>query len=52
VGVEAEAEAESMDAEIEDSNKGANKVNDLLKDANTPLHEYAKHSKLGASVSI
>jgi hypothetical protein len=52
VGVEAEAEAESVDAEIEDSNKGANKVDDLLKDANTPLHEYTKHSKLRAIVRL
>jgi len=36
VGVE--AEVESVDAEIEDFNKGANKLDELLKYANTPLH--------------
>jgi len=46
VGVEAEAEAESVEAEIEDFNKGANKLEDLLKDADTPLHENTEHSKL------
>jgi hypothetical protein len=50
VGVE--AEAEFVDVEIEDSNKGANKLEELLKDADTPLHENTKHSKLGAIVRL
>jgi hypothetical protein len=52
VGVEAEAEAEFVDVEIEDSNKGVNKLDDLLKDADTPLHGNTKHSKLGAIVRL
>jgi hypothetical protein len=48
VGVEAEA----VEDGIEDSNKGANKLEDLLKDADTPLHENTKHSKLGAIVRL
>jgi hypothetical protein len=50
VGVE--AEVESVDVEIEDSNSGANKFKELLKDANTPLHGNTKHSKLGAIVRL
>jgi hypothetical protein len=50
VGVE--AEAESVDVEIEDSNSGANKFEELLKDADTPLHGKTKHSKLGAIVRL
>jgi hypothetical protein len=52
VEVEAEAEAESVDSEIEDSSRGANKFEKLLKDADTPLHENTKHSKLGAIVRL
>jgi len=52
VGVEDEAEAEFVDAEIENSNKGTNKLDDLLKEADTPLHENIKHSKLGAIVRL
>jgi len=50
VGVE--AEAESVDAEIEDSNRGANKFGELLKDVDTPLHENTKYSKLEAIVHL
>lgn len=50
VGIE--AEAEFVDAEIENSNKGMNKLDDLLKEADTPLHENIKHSKLGAFVCL
>jgi hypothetical protein len=51
-GSQVEAEAESVDAEIEDSNRGANKFEELLKDADTPLHENTKHIKLGAIVRL
>jgi len=50
--VEAEVETESVDAEIEDSNRGANNFEELLKDADTPLHENTKHSELGAIVRL
>jgi hypothetical protein len=50
VGVE--AEAKSVDAEIEDSNRGAYKLEELLKDADTPLHGNTKHSKFGAIVRL
>jgi hypothetical protein len=52
VGVDAEAEAESVDVEIEDSNRVPNKLEELLKDADTPLHGNTKHSKLGAIVRL
>jgi len=54
VGVEAEAEAEakSVDVEIEDSNRVPNKLEELLKDADTPLHGNTKHNKLGAIVRL
>jgi hypothetical protein len=45
-------EAESVDAEIEDSNNVANKFDDLLKDADMSLHENTKHSKLGAIMRL
>jgi hypothetical protein len=35
---------------IEDSDEGARKFYDLLKDADKPLHENTKHSKSGAIV--
>jgi hypothetical protein len=41
-----------VDAKIEDSNKGANKLDELLKDADTPLHGNTKHSKLRAIVRL
>jgi hypothetical protein len=47
-----EAKAESVDVEIEDSNRGANKLEELLKDADTPLHGNTKHSKLGAIMRL
>jgi hypothetical protein len=50
VGVE--AEAESVDVEIEDSNRVANKLEELLKDADTPLHGNTKHRELGAIVRL
>jgi len=50
VGVE--AEAGYVDVEIEDSNKVPNKLEDLLKDADMPLHGNTKHSKLGAIVRL
>ncbi|GLT69206.1 hypothetical protein SLA2020_413750 [Shorea laevis] len=52
VGVEAEPESESVEDTIEDSNKRAKKLEDLLKDADTPLHANTKHSKLGAIVRL
>jgi len=52
VGVDAEAESEYVDVEIEDSNRVPNKLEDLLKDADTPLHGNTKHSKLGAIVRL
>ncbi|XP_062167920.1 uncharacterized protein LOC133874074 [Alnus glutinosa] len=52
VEAEVEAKTESVDAEIEDSNKGAYKFEELLKDAHTPLHENTKHSKLGVIVHL
>jgi hypothetical protein len=48
VGVDAEA----VDAEMEDSNEGARKLYDLSQDADTPLHENTKYSKLGAIVRL
>jgi hypothetical protein len=45
-GSQVRVEAEAVEDEIEDSNKGANKLEDLLKDADTPLHENTEHSKL------
>jgi hypothetical protein len=45
-------EAESVEAEIEDSDNGANKLDDLLKDADMLLHENTKHNKLGAIVCL
>jgi len=50
VGVE--AEAEYVDVEIEDFNRGANKLEELLKDVDTPLHGNTKHSKLGAIMRL
>jgi hypothetical protein len=52
VGVDAEAESESVDVEIEDSNRVPNKLEELLNDADTPLHGNTKHSKLGAIVRL
>jgi hypothetical protein len=52
VGVEAKPESESVDNKIEDFNKEAQKLEDLLKDADMPLHENTKHSKLGAIVRL
>jgi hypothetical protein len=52
VRVEVEAEAEPVDVEIEDSNRVPNKLEELLKDADTPLHGNTKHSKLGAIVRL
>jgi hypothetical protein len=49
---EVEAEAEPVDVEIEDSNRVPNKLEELLKDADTPLHGNTKHSKLGAIVRL
>jgi hypothetical protein len=45
-------DAETVEAEMEDSNVGAKKLYDLLQDADTPLHENTKHSKLGAIVRL
>jgi len=52
VGVNAEAEFESVDVEIDDSNRVPNKLEELLKDADTLLHGNTKHSKLGAIVRL
>jgi hypothetical protein len=50
--VRVEVEAESVDAEIENSNRGANKLEEFLKDADTSLHENTKHGKLGAIMRL
>jgi len=50
VGVEAEAEV--VEDEIEDSNKGANKLEDLLKDSDTPLLENIQYSKFGVIMCL
>jgi len=50
--VRVKAEAKYADVEIEDSNRGPNKFEELLKDADTPLHENTKHSKFGAIVRL
>jgi len=52
VGVNAEAESESVDVAVDDSNRVPNKLEELLKDADTPLHGNTKHSKLGAIVRL
>jgi hypothetical protein len=52
VETEAEVEVKSVDAEIEYFNKWANKLEELLKDADTPFHRNTKHSKLGAIVRL
>jgi hypothetical protein len=52
VGVDAKAKAESVYVEIEDSNRVPNKLEELLNDADTPLHGNTKHSKLGAIVRL
>jgi hypothetical protein len=48
VGVEAKV----VEDDIEDSDVGARKFYDLLKDANKSLHENTKHSKFGAIVRM
>jgi hypothetical protein len=51
-GSEVGVEAETVQEDLEDSDDGAQKFYDLLKDADKPLHEKTKHSKLGAIVRL
>jgi hypothetical protein len=45
-------EADDVEEHLENSDKGAMKFYDLLNNANKPLNENTKHSKLWAILSL
>ncbi|XP_062162205.1 uncharacterized protein LOC133869265 [Alnus glutinosa] len=51
-GSEVGAQAEAVQEDSNDFDEKTRKFFDLLKDADTPLHENTKHSKLGAIVRL